>query len=415
MAIGSFGYRAQVEGGGEIVGSINAADEAAARQTLESLKLQVRELWPTGKAIKTRPLNADDFRAFNQQLALLVKAGLPLEAGLDLLASERGGRRRNKVIDAINADLKSGTSLADAVAKRGRDFPPDYAMLLEAGVETNNLSQVLINLGSHLEMRQKLRDSLFKAFGYPMFVLAAMIAVGAFMGWYVFPLFDRFIIQSRHNSSIMWLGPSKQLPWPTALLFFLGENTTPILIIICAVIVMGIAIWLLLRRQPVGLTLRDWAAEHMPLFGPAVRASLIARWCDGLRMGVISGMDLPQSIELAGAVTGSPMMTACGSSMNFAISRGLPIDKAVAETALPPTIGVAIQTGITCNNLPETLNVLSEGYSKEAQIRIAALPAIITPVLLVMLSLIVILVFSGLMAPFIRLLNSLVFLNSFLN
>ncbi len=407
MAIGSFGYRAQVEGGGEIVGSINAADEAAARQSLESLKLQVRELWPTGKALKTRPFNADDFRAFNQQLAMLVKAGLPLETGLDLLTSERGGRRRNNVINAINTDLKSGTSLADAVAKRGTDFPPDYAMLLEAGVKTNNLSHVLINLGAHLEMRQKLRDSLFKAFGYPMFVLAAMIAVGAFMGWYVFPLYDRFIARYINSSPKIWSGLSQHLPWPTALLFFLGQNTTPILIIICAAIAGGVLIWLLLRRRHIGLTLRDWAAEHLPIFGPAVRASLIARWCDGLRMGVISGMDLPQSIELAGAVTGSPMITACGSSMNFAISRGLPIDKAVAETALPPAIGVAIQTGMTCNNLPETLNVLSEGYSKEAQLRIAALPAIITPVLLVILSLIVMLAFSGLVAPFIRILNSL--------
>lgn len=407
MANGSFGYRAQVDGGGEIVGAINAADEAAARQTLESLKLQVRELWPTGKALKTRPLNADDFRAFNQQLAVLVKAGLPLETGLDLLASERRDRRRSKVINAINDDLKSGTSLADAVAKRGRDFPPDYAMLLEAGVKTNNLSQVLINLGSHLEMRQKLRDSLFKAFGYPAFVLAAMIAVGAFMGWYIFPLYHRFIAPPMHNSSIMWHGPLRRLPWPTALLLFQGRNTTPILIVVFAAIIAGIAIWFLLRRRPIGLTLRDWVAEHMPIFGPAVRASLIARWCDGLRMGVISGMDLPQSIELAGAVAGSPLIAACGSTMNWAISRGVPIDKAIAETALPPTIGVAIQTGITCNNLPETLNVLSEGYRKEAHIRIASLPAIITPVLLVVLSLIVILVYYGLLAPFISLLNLL--------
>lgn len=93
--------------------------------------------------------------------------------------------------------------------------------------------------------------------------------------------------------------------------------------------------------------------------------------------------------------------------MNFAITRGLPIDKAVAETALPPTIGVAIQAGIAGNNLPETLEVLSEGYSKEALTRIAALPALITPILLILMSLIVVLVFWGLMGPFNNLLSSL--------
>lgn len=406
MTNGSFGYRAQIEGGGEIVGSINAIDEAAARQTLESLHLRVGEIWASGRALKTRPLNADDFRTFNQQLAMLINAGLPLETGLDLLAAERGGRMRNNLITAIGDDMKSGMTLAQAIAKRGRDFPPDYALLVEAGVRTNNLSQVLINLSNHLATRQKLRESIFKAFGYPAFVLAAMIAVGAFFGWYIFPLYEQFAATWINGRATIWMVLSKHEPWPTELLDFLGRNTTPIFVVICAVVVAGILFWLLAQRRPFGLTLRDWVAEHMPLFGPMVRASLIARWCDGLRIGVISGMDLPRAIELAGAVTGSPKITASGSTMNLALARGEPMDKAVTGTALPPAIGTAIETGIACNNLPETLGVLTEGYTKEAETRIALLPAVITPVLLVVLSLMVVLVFWGLTAPLLKILNA---------
>jgi general secretion pathway protein F len=407
MADRTFGYRATLESGQELVGTLNATDESAARQALENLKLTVLQIWPAGAAQHAAPLGPDDFRSFNQQLAMLVKAGLPLEAGLDLLATESGSRKQNKSLAAINADLKGGMSLADAVARHGRSFPPDYAMLLEAGVKSNNLSQVLTSLGEHLDMRQKLRESLFQAIGYPAFVLAAMIGVGAFMGWYVYPLFQRFATSYSRSGSLVGSTALKHEPWPTALLLLLGRNTNLILGGITVVIAAGIVVWLVVRKRPIGLTLRDWAAENLPILGPAVRAGLIARWCNGLRLGVTSGMDLPAAIELAGAVTGSPMIIACGSNMNFAIARGLPIDKAVAESALPPTIGVAIQAGIAGNNLPETLAVLSDGYSKEARTRIAALPAILTPILLILLSLIVVLVFFGLTGPFIRLLSSL--------
>ena len=404
MSQRSFGYRAERGSGGEFVGTLNAENEQSARSVLESLNLRIKELWAAGGPVGGGPLTAAEFKAFNEQIEMLVKAGLPLETGLELLAAGKR-RRKGDIISEVHADLQSGMTLAQAAEKHANRFPPDYAMLLDAAIKTNTLSPVLLSLSHHLEMKRKLRESLFNAFGYPAFVLAAMILVGAIFSWYVLPLFARFTgyWTHEHGSHPLTARP----PWPTAVLLFLGYHATFIVCVIAAAVLCCFGFWVLFRRRPVMANIRDWIAAHVPVLGPAVRAALIARWCDGLRIGVVSGMDLPQAVELACAVTGSPMISACGSNMNFAMERGLPIDKVVAESALPPAIGTAIQSGVAGNNLAETLTVLSEGYTKEAETRIAMLPAILTPALLVLLSFIVLFTFWGLTAPFLKLLREL--------
>lgn len=405
MSQRSFGYRAERGSGGEFVGTLNAENEQSARSVLESLNLRIKELWAAGGPVGGGPLTAAEFKAFNEQIEMLVKAGLPLETGLELLAAGKR-RRKGDIISEVHADLQSGMTLAQAAEKHANRFPPDYAMLLDAAIKTNTLSPALLSLSHHLEMKRKLRESLFNAFGYPAFVLAAMILVGAIFSWYVLPLYSGILIYS-HAGRSGPLGAHTVLPWPTAVLLFLGYHATFILCVIAAAVLCCFGFWILFRRRPVMANIRDWIAAHIPVLGPAVRAALIARWCDGLRIGVASGMDLPQAVELACAVTGSPMISACGSNMNFAMERGLPIDKVVAESALPPAIGTAIQSGVAGNNLAETLTVLSEGYTKEAETRIAMLPAVLTPALLVLLSFIVLFVFWGLTAPFLELLREL--------
>ena len=71
---------------------------------------------------------------FNQQLAQLAGAGLPVEQGLRLVAQEmrRGSMRRT--IDLVAAELESGKTLPEAVAAHRDKFPPLYSELIDAGI-----------------------------------------------------------------------------------------------------------------------------------------------------------------------------------------------------------------------------------------------------------------------------------------
>ncbi len=404
---GSFGYRAQLASGGELTGTLNAADQAAAKSALESLDLKVLELWPAGASTRTRPLGADDFKSFNQQLALLIKSGLPLETGLQLLATDAPYERRVSVLSHISADLQAGLTLPQAVEKHRNEFPPDYARLLDAGIRTNNLAEVLLNLGNHLDLRQKLNESLFRALAYPICVIAALLAVLAFMGLKVFPYFHSFIRQWMTNSRLhLFYGPkTPHTPLLTKILLACGTHAAAFVAIVVVTAVLAIAFWLIFRKRPAMLYVEDWLALHIPMLGPMLRVGFIARWCDALRIGVVSGLDLPQAIDLANSVTTSPALTADGAQMQVAISRGLPLNQTAPGRMLPTSVAMTIQSGIAANNLPETLSVLSEGYTREAQIRMAIAPAVVTPVVLLFIGVMVFLVIYAVALPFVQLLQ----------
>ncbi len=406
---GSFGYRAQLDSGRELSGTLNAPDQAAAMSALNALQLKVLELWPAGAPTRTRPLGAEDFKSFNQQLALLIKSGLPLETGLQLLSADAPRGRRSSVLSAISADLQAGLTLPQAVAKHRGEFPPDYALLLDAGIRTSNLSEVLVNLGNHLDLRQKLRESISRAVAYPICVIAAMLAVLMFLGLKVFPYYQNFIQR--------WMTPSREhifygmykfhMPLITRVILYCGARTPIFAALIGTLVVLMLGFWLIFRRRPVMLHVQDWVALHIPVLGPTLRAGFVARWCDALRIGVVSGLDLPQAVELANSVTGSPALTADGVQMNQAMSRGLPLNQITPGQMLPASVAATIQSGIAGNNLPETLTVLSEAYTREAQTRMSIAPAVVTPVSLLLIGVVVFLVIYSMEQPFAYLLRSL--------
>jgi type II secretory pathway component PulF len=406
---GSFGYRAQLASGRELTGTLNAADQAAALTALEALQLKVLELWPAGAPTRTRPLGTEDFKSFNQQLALLVKSGLPLETGLQLLAAEAPRGRRSSVLSAISADLQAGMTLPQAVEKHRSEFPADYARLLEAGIRTNNLSEVLINLGNHLDLRQKLQEALIGALAYPVCLVIALLGVLTFMGLEIFPRYQRYAAQwmSNRRHVFGFSADLHNLPFLTRAVLFCGLHTPLISIILAAAALVMLLFWPALRNRPAGLHVRDWLALHVPLIGPALRAGLVARWCDGLKIGITSGMDIPESIGLASSITSSPVISADGREMAETISHGMPISAVRPGQMLPATLPASVRSGIVANNLPDTLATISESYRRQAEIRFAMLPAVVAPVALVIIGIILFVVIYGMAMPLFDLFRSI--------
>src|SRR4051812_6603716 len=104
---GPFVYQAQTDQGQAITGTINAASIEQAQQLLIGLRLRVLEIAqaatreiPTGKALR-----ADDFIAFNQQLAHLTSAGMPVEQGLRLIAQDMRHGRLAATVREVAAEL----------------------------------------------------------------------------------------------------------------------------------------------------------------------------------------------------------------------------------------------------------------------------------------------------------------------
>src|SRR5688500_2972005 len=187
----TFAYQAQTPDGLRMSGTVEAPDVADAQRRLVELGLRVSEIAPTQRAPRARALRSSDFMAFNQQLAHLAKAGLPLEHGLRLIAADlHGGGRLARTVEMVAAELERGTPLGEAFEKHRGHFPSLYGRLVAAGVQAGNLPGVLFNLGRHLELTQRLREALWRGMAYPLAVIAGLALVLMLIGNHVLPKFE---------------------------------------------------------------------------------------------------------------------------------------------------------------------------------------------------------------------------------
>jgi type II secretory pathway component PulF len=391
--LSSFIYRARTADGQAISGAIDAADQSDADRLLANLQLQVLELSPAARPSHLRlprgQLRGEDFLAFNQQLAQLTGAGLPVERGLRLVAQEMRRGKLRRAVDAVATDLETGKTLPQAIEAHRNRFPPLYSRLIDAGIRAGNLSAVLLNLGRHLTLVRRLQTAIWRALAYPAIVLLAFLFIFLFVMARVVPLCRIEVFRGT------------VLPVTTQIALAVSDflwriPLWPALVVIVAVgLLIFLTLWLITRDRGIseGLLLR------LPLLGPIWKRNLLARWCDAVALGVDAGMDLPAAIEVADDAIASPALRADGQAIIAAVSNGRPISAAAAGKILPQIVLAAMELGAAHAQLPQTLHSLCISYQQQSETRLAALQAILTPIVLLILGVFIGLLVLALFAP----------------
>jgi type IV pilus assembly protein PilC len=389
----AFAFQAQSPAGEALSGTIDAASVDDAARRLRGMQLRVIELSPLRQSAQPRPLRGVDFQAFNTQLAHLAAAGLPVEQSLRLIADDMHSPRRAEAVRQIAQEMEAGQSLPEALQKHAAQFPPLYSQLVGAGIRTGNLPGMLLNLGRHLDLVTRLRAVLWGAIAYPLMLLISLIGVIVLLGIFVLPQF-RHIYGDFHT----------ELPMSTNVVltgsqFLLAE--WPVLLAIALIMIVG---WPILWRLSSGRTRQktlELLVFPLPLIGPALRRNLLARWCDALKLGIQAGLDLPAAIDLAGDAVASPGMQRDGQKLIDAINAGQSIDTAVRTPLIPPSVVSVIALASNQNDLPAALETLSQMFRQQAEIRMSMIPAVLTPLLIILIAMTIGFVVLAMFAPMI--------------
>lgn len=393
----SFAYRAQLLDGMPLSGTIDAAGHDDARRQLEALNLRVLDI-EGGKAPAPRggAIRGEDFIAFNQQLAQLTAAGMPIEQGLRLIAQDMRRGRLAATVRAIADDLERGVPLGEAFDRRRGQLPSLYGRLIEAGVRSNNLPAMLLNLGTHAEAVHRLRGLLWRSVSYPLVVLAGLLAVAAFAGAYVLP---GFAAMSQEFGA--------ELPTITVVVLAVTRVLPYVLAAVVALALLAPVAWWVLRRRGAEQAAADRLFLPLPLVGPALKRNRVARWCDAVRLGVEAGLDLPAAVGLAGDAVGSPLLRRDGDDLVRGLQAGGALDGAANYRLLPPTVPAAMGLAVHRNQLAETLATLAAMYQQQAEHRMAMIPAVLMPFLLALVALLIGLLIAALFAPMAEMLRVL--------
>ena len=209
-----FSYRA-IKGSGELVqGTLMAENESALLAQLSRMGcMPIQVSANDGSEVSgwsrltRRGLSSQDRLTFAQQLATLVRAGIPLDRSLSLCRDLAEKPALRRVIESTLKELRGGQSLAHSLAANEHFFPPLYVAMVRAGEASGTLPAVLDRLVEFEEFSAELRGYLVSALIYPTLLLAVGSVAIAFLLGFVVPRFAQIFEEA-----------GKELPLPTQIL-----------------------------------------------------------------------------------------------------------------------------------------------------------------------------------------------------
>lgn len=355
-------------------GTIEAASPQEAAGLLEEMKLIVNSLEKTKPERLKTAIGRNEFLLFNQQLASIAKAGIPLEKGLREVSRDIGSRKMRNLVTDIASDLERGESIEKAFEKRQKHFPPLYGRILKAGVETGRLSQMLTNLNRHIEMTNQTRKIIFEAMTYPAVVFFIAAVVISFVYIMIIPQFTSILMEMTGG----------ELPVLTLLICRIAKNIIPFWASVGVLVASVVILNMLLTATSGGRRFKESLLLSIPIIGGLHHSSVLAKMAESMAVMIAAGADMPNCLRLSAEASGSEKLIYETAFLAEQIEKGANIMQAGQFCRMIPKLFLySIQLGSQRNELEDNLHSLSEMYVEQVRCRQARLQAILLPVMLI--------------------------------
>ena len=367
---------------GEVVErSFRATDEAALRTELERQGLYLFQIHRgLGQiSFRKRKIAPSLVLIFAQELAALLKAGLPLVQSLEVMLDRQRDPTLRSSLTTVRDKVKAGTALSEAFRAEGNLYPPIFAASLVAGERSGSLETVLRRFSLHLRLNQQLKKKAVSASVYPLVLVLMMVLLTAVLLVYVIPQFQGF-----------YEGLGAKLPVPTqVLLGIAGVLRANVAFIFSGLGIAGAAFWYWLRKENSPLTLDRWLLK-LPYFGALVRMYATSQLMRTLSTLLAGGLPLLNALEVAAASIGNRAMAKAVSGSTKMIREGSSLTTALESTSMFESLPLEmVKVGEQTGALGEMLGAVAEFYDEDLETRMATLLTLVEPVLLVVMAVLV--------------------------
>jgi type II secretory pathway component PulF len=344
-------------------------------------------------------MTADDLIALNDEIAAMARAGLPLDQGLAALARDMGRGQLRTVTTQLAADLRAGQSLPEALQRQGSRVPPFYASLVEAGVRSGRVAEVLATLTEYARAMAGLRTTIVDAILYPAVVLLFAAAILAALIGYLVPQYGEVYHQF-----------GMTLPALTEAVLVICRHAdacvlAPLLVLLGALLL----VWAALAGTERGRSFWTQAVYSLPIIGSLIRAARLAAFAELLAILVDYELPLPRAFHLAGAASSDPFLAAGARRAEQDLKEGLPLSPSLREHLhLPELIAWMTAVGERRGELGRALHQVAELYRRQVERRAALLRTVLPPFLIVATAGVVVGLFViALILPLVKLLEGL--------
>jgi type IV pilus assembly protein PilC len=367
-----------------VKGKITAVSESAASTTLSDLGYRVVNLKPVKSFLPNIRLfrskvKSNELVSFSRQLALLLESGVGIIHCLELQRDQTSDAELRRVLNQIIPDLRSGSTLSEAMVKYPNVFSNIYSRMVEVGERTGSLDAVLKNLANYAETESKAISKLKNAMTYPMIVLVLGIVVATILVTFVLPP----IIN-------MFGSLGAELPLITKILIF-GVNFVKDNILIIIGVVLGIVLLVsMYTRTKTGSLNWNRFKLKVPLLGRITHVSELARICRNMALLFRAGLPVNEIIGLTAQASGNKAISKELREVGEDALKGLGLSGPMTKRkSFLPLMTELISVGEETGNLEETLIMIALNYETEADIKTQRLLSLIEPTMTIIMGLMV--------------------------
>ena len=366
-----------------------------ARQKLSDRGLYVYSVKPRGGLLgrtvggsKGRVLKGSDFLIFNQQFNTLIKAGLPILKGLDLLAERAASVSLQPLLRDVRDRVREGASLSEALDQQGI-FPKVYVTSVLAGEKSGNLSGVLEYYIAYQKLSTGAKKKLIATLIYPTILVTVATLIVTYLVTYVVPQFSK-----------LYSDMNVQLPGVTRLLLtFTVTYRFDVLVTVALLIAAAFAVFLWSRTEQGG-TAVDRAKLKLPVIGETWIKFQVAQFCRTLSTLLAGGTPLVAALSTSAQSVRSRLVSSAIQNSSALVRDGQSLHAALRSTGLMPAMGIEmIEVGEASGALSPMLASVAEFYEDETNQRIGTFIAIVEPAILVFMAIVIAFILISLYLP----------------
>jgi type IV pilus assembly protein PilC len=376
-----FNWEGKDRAGKTVKGKTVAASEAAVRAELRRQGVVPTRIRKQSQLFKrSGSVTALEIAVFSRQMATMMTAGIPLVQAFEIIGAGHENPAMQKLVLAVKGDVEGGTALADALGKHPLHFDDLYVNLVRAGEQAGALETLLDKIATYKEKTEAIKKKIKKALFYPAAVVAVAIIVSAILLIFVIPEFEK-----------LFQGFGADLPAFTRMVIgvskFVQDQGWLILIAI------GAAVWGFLYTHKRYRGMRqflDRVILKVPVIGPIMTKSAIARYARTLSTTFAAGVPLVEALESVAGACGNIVYEDAVMRMRDEVATGQRLQRAMENTQLfPNMVNQMIAVGEESGSLDDMSSKVADFYEEEVDNAVDSMSSLLEPLIMAILGVLV--------------------------
>ncbi len=361
---------------GKIVkGEARAGGEHVVMATLRRQGIQVSSV----KRVRQRggsKVTDKDITIFTRQLAVMMKAGVPLLQAFDIVGKGHSNPSVGKLLLDIKTEVETGSSLSMAFRKYPMHFDALFCNLVGAGEQAGILDSLLERLATYKEKILAIKGKIKSALFYPVSIIVVALVITAVIMIFVIPTFRD-----------LFKGFGADLPVPTQVVMAISDYFVANWYLIFGGIIG--AVWFTMytyKRSTKMQNAVDRIALRIPVFGDVIRKASIARWCRTLSTMFAAGVPLVESLDSVAGAAGNYVYYEATKRIQSEVSTGTGLTVAMQNTNVFPSMVLQMTAiGEESGALDSMLSKVADFFEAEVDEAVDALSSLMEPLIMVVL------------------------------